>query len=151
MQEPRLPALPKKINQCTAAFWAQISMNVHTFTYAHAYPPAVWGVRRTRWESPWVGLSWDSWHTTLRASRSGHDSGCSSLRTSVAPSTRKPTAQTTGNPSEQSFIKMVLQRGIRLHMASVGLSDLFYEIKLYGQTKRWHVLWMLLWSLVPRH
>ncbi len=103
-------------------------------TYAHTYPPAVWGVQRTRWESPWVGLSWDSWHTALRASRSGHDSGCSSLQTSVAPSTRKPTAQTTC-PSEQSFIKMVLQRGIRLHMASVGLSDLSVKLNYVGKLK----------------
>lgn len=56
--------------------------------------PAVWGERRTHWENPWGDLSSDSWHRARRVSQSALCSGCSSLQTSVSPSTRKPAAQT---------------------------------------------------------
>ena len=109
---------------CTCTSYIHTHINVHfmynhghtqnhmhkdrnTHTHTHFVPlgmglvwpslgnrPAVWGGQRTRWGSPWEGLSWGSWHRAPHASPSGRDSGCSSLQTFAAPSTERPTAQT---------------------------------------------------------
>ena len=64
--------------------------------------PAVWDGRRTRWGNPWAGLSSARWRKVRRVSPSALGGGCSSLQTSVSPSTgtSAPRTDTRIKPSE---------------------------------------------------